>query len=484
MVRELDLRVVPPYQTSYALIQGTPQLREREGRLDRFYSESYRPAPNPGAHLEFAIKHEGFHLDVLLAAFQALGAGELERCVAEKPNGKYTRKLWFLYEYLTGRRLGLADCAAGYVELLRADRYVTGPPWRSRRHRIVVNLLGDHRFAPIVRRTPALEEHMARPLSEQAGELQHRYDADALSRAMRYLYTRETRSSFAIERETPSQDRVERYGAALRRSLDMERLTSEVLVELQRVILDPRFAEDGYRTTQNYVGERRDFSREVVHYACPQPRDVPDMMAGLIEMTQALVEHAIDPVVAAAVASFGLVLVHPFEDGNGRLHRWLIHWVLARMGFTPDGVIVPVSAVMLQRQRDYDRVLETFSQPLIEVLDFDLNEAGEMRVRGETAHHYRYFDATRMAEALYEWVTETIEVELPRELDHVVRHRRAVVGVRAVVDLPDRLRDLFISCVRQNRMELSSRKRASHFSMLTDDEVGRLEAVVADAFGE
>ena len=30
-----------------------------------------------------------------------------------------------------------------------------------------------------------------------------------------------------------------------------------------------------------------------------------------------------DPIVAAAVLAFGFVYVHPFEDGNGRIHRYL-----------------------------------------------------------------------------------------------------------------------------------------------------------------
>jgi len=47
----------------------------------------------------------------------------------------------------------------------------------------------------------------------------------------------------------------------------------------------------------------------------------------------------------------GFVLIHPFEDGNGRIHRFLIHHVLARRGFTPQGLLFPVSAVMLHDRR-------------------------------------------------------------------------------------------------------------------------------------
>ena len=52
------------------------------------------------------------------------------------------------------------------------------------------------------------------------------------------------------------------------------------------------------------------------------------------------------PIVAAATLSFGFVFIHPFMDGNGRLHRYLIHHVLAQSGFSPKGMIFPVSSVM------------------------------------------------------------------------------------------------------------------------------------------
>ncbi len=80
------------------------------------------------------------------------------------------------------------------------------------------------------------------------------------------------------------------------------------------------------------------------------------MMDGLLECQRRMESTPLDAVVQAAVAAFGFVFVHPFEDGNGRIHRLLIHLVLSRNAFTPKGVIFPVSAVMLQRRHEYDFV--------------------------------------------------------------------------------------------------------------------------------
>jgi Fic family protein len=46
------------------------------------------------------------------------------------------------------------------------------------------------------------------------------------------------------------------------------------------------------------------------------------------------------------------------QDGNGRIHRFLIHNILARRKFTPEGLMFPVSAVMLKNPADYDASLE------------------------------------------------------------------------------------------------------------------------------
>ena len=78
--------------------------------------------------------------------------------------------------------------------------------------------------------------------------------------------------------------------------------------------------------------------------------------------------------IAAAVLAFGFVYVHPFEDGNGRIHRYLIHHVLAQRGFNPAGVVFPVSAAILERIDEYRTVLEDYSQRLMPVIDWQPTE--------------------------------------------------------------------------------------------------------------
>lgn len=78
-------------------------------------------------------------------------------------------------------------------------------------------------------------------------------------------------------------------------------------------------------------------------------------------MSQGLlfVSIAVQKAVAAGAApAFGFVFKHPFEDGNGRNHRWLMHHVWARAAFTPSGIIFPVSAAILRNMSDYKILAE------------------------------------------------------------------------------------------------------------------------------
>ena len=76
------------------------------------------------------------------------------------------------------------------------------------------------------------------------------------------------------------------------------------------------------------------------------------LVAGLVHFVNRALTGGIDPIVVAAAAAFGLVYIHPFEDGNGRIHRWLVHHVLAAGGLTPRELVFPVSHVIQRRISD------------------------------------------------------------------------------------------------------------------------------------
>lgn len=478
-MEELELQVPMPAVRS-SVGPGQRKTRVEQEAVYEQYPRSYA-TDGLFENLKFAMRYEPIDLGVLKAAFAKIDATEIELWVTSETTGIYTRKLWYLYELLTGQVLDVPDVApTGYADLLNSKLQLTGSTVRIRRQRINDNLLGNKNYCPMVRLTDALKDSIAEGLDKEAQEIVVESDPVILARAINFLYTSETRSSFAIEGERPSASRAERFVAALEHAAEFNTSAKAEFIDLQNQIVDQRFAADDWRTIQNYVGQTmRDYS-EYVHFVCPKPNDVPQLMEGWMDCVRRLQDSAVDPVAAAAAMAFGFVFIHPFEDGNGRIHRFLIHHEFTRTGFAPANLIFPVSAVMLRERGEYDRVLAAYSKSIMPFIDFTLDNQGNMRVENETSDLYRYWDATRFAEYLYSCVAETIRRDLREEIGFLSVFDRALTKVINIVDMPDRRASLLVRLILQNRGTLSKNKREREFPELTDNEVASIEKSVRE----
>jgi hypothetical protein len=133
---------------------------------------------------------------------------------------------------------------------------------------------------------------------------------------------------------------------------------------------------------------------------------------------------------------------------------------------------------MLKNPAIYDASLEAFSRPLLKLIDFRLDKMGQMSVENDTAIWYRYIDMTTQAEALYGFVKKTIEEELVEELSFLAKFDSTRRALQDIIDMPDRLIDLFMQLCLQNKGCLSAGKRASHFDFLTDKELSDMEQAI------
>ena len=429
-------------------------------------------------HLSFAIRHEAVNLEVLKAFFGVVSESELRDFVLMRRTGRTCRRVGFFYEWLTGRRLDIPDLDAGnYIQALDPARQLALPAVssrRSRRFRILDNLPGVPAFCPCLRWTPSLRELSSDVLRREADRLLADYSPELLYRAVRYLYVKETKSSFEIEHETPGQRRTEAF-VALLRDASSPPWDEDWLVSLQNRIVDPRYANSGWRATQVYVGETLAPGRERVHYIAPRQSDIAGLMEGwLASSARLLASTQIDAVAVAAVLAFSFVFLHPFDDGNGRIHRFLLHDVLRRCGFTAEGVVLPVSAVLLRRPELYDRMLESVSSRIMPRVRFSMDDRGEISVAGDTADLYRYADYTFVAENFARVALETIRTEWKSELDFLRDYDRARARMRDIVDMPEKQANLLLRLVLQNGGRLAARKR-SLFPELSDDEISALE---------
>lgn len=486
LIERYSLEAITNWHTSVVTTRGAHRVDSLAGATKEVYPPHYWPGDRLGDQLEFALKYDGTNLAVLARLFQESVEEELLEYIHARPTGKYARRLWFFYEFLTGKPLPLDDLTQGnYIELLESDEYYTlSPARRIRRQRVYDNLLGDSRFCPTVRRTPFLEEVDSSDLPSRCRQIISEYVPAFVERAVRFLYTKETRSSFAIERINPSAARSERFVSVLEQAGQEEFLNKRKLIELQNEIVDHRFREFDYRSSQNYVGEAIGLHRQRIHFASPKPGDLADLLDGLETAHLRMGRGNVPAVVHAATVAYGFVYLHPFEDGNGRIHRFLIHNVLARREFTPPGIIVPVSAAMLENSAGYDASLEAFSRRLMPLVDYTLDREGRMTVRNDTATWYRYIDMTPQTEALFRFIERAIDVELAEELAFLKNYDAVKSAIKEIIDLPDRKIDLFIRFCVQNNGRLSIRKRASHFDLLTNEEIAAMEQAMGSVYGE
>lgn len=409
----------------------------------RILTPRHAPRPALDAHLTFALKYEGLDLAVLKRLFERTGAAPLEAVIKSKPTGSYARRIWFLYEWLTGHNLNLEDVRSGsYVPVVNPDRqYATGGI-NVARYRVRNNLPGTPDFCPLVSRTKTLDAFVAMDLSAKAQSAIATVPKDLLARTAAFLLLKDSRSSFAIEGEHPPQERIYRWGRAIgeagRNPIDFEQL-----LRLQEIVIgDTRFVHLGLRAEGGFVGALDRATRmPLPEHISARHEDLPGLVEGMSAFEQGPVEQ-LDAVVAAAVLAFGFVYTHPFEDGNGRVHRYLIHHILARRGFNPPGVVFPVSAVILDRIDEYRNVLESYSRRLLPLIQWAPTENGNVRVLNDTGDFYRFFDATPHAEFLYSCVQRTIEKDLPDEANFLRRYDRFSAGLETIADMPNRTVDL------------------------------------------
>lgn len=453
----------------------------------QLWTPRHRPQPTLAGELVFALKWEGVDLAVLAALFKSLPAGDIAAIVRATPTGGFARRIWFLHEWLTGRELDV-DSPGKVRAVTVVDAGLQVAALRatpSSRHRVTNNLPGTPRFCPMVRRTPELDAAVAAGYDRRARQVIGRVHGDLVARAAAFLLLNDSKSSFAIEGERPSGARAARWAEAIGQA-GAQRLTLAELERLQRLVIgDARFVRLGLRDEGGFVGTHdRLTSEPLPEHVSARPQDLPDLVAGIIDYAERAIDGGVDAVIAAAVIAFGFVYVHPFVDGNGRLHRWLIHHVLAAAGYSPPGLVFPVSAAILRRLDDYRRVLESYSAPLRSFVDWRATEDGNVEVLNETAGYYRYFDATAHAEFLYASVAQTVEHDLPDEVRFLESFDRFAAGVKEIVEMPQRQIERLRGFLQQGGGRLSKRAREQEFEALTDTEAERVEALYARCFDD
>lgn len=409
-------------------------------------------------HLLFALKHEGIDLQILAEAVHYADEKELQRQISAHPAAAMVRKLGFLWEALTGRTLGDIKTSGNVVDLFDSDLYFTGERRVNTKWRVNFNGIGDLTYCPTVRRTKALSAERLSGIFERSRKFLNGISPALAERAVEWAYLSETKSSFAIEKETPSGSKADRMVALLKRLNSFGEITEETLCEIQNQLISNPFEQAfSYRTEQNWLSNAgRGYVRSVT-YVPPSPDLIDELMQGFLRTMHSSVK-TVDPIVAAAVVSFGFVYLHPFMDGNGRISRCLVHKVFADAGVLSKGSILPVSAAMQQNEEAYLDALTRFSKPCRErwnvsyVGEYDFEFTGKASI-------YRFWDATAQAEFMTDMCEKALDEFLVQEVGWLREYDRIRKDVDKEFDVRDNILSLLISVALENR-RLSKNIRA------------------------
>ena len=436
------------------------------------------------SRLTFAFKRERLNLTVLAGLFSRKDVlGVVQDWLNASPTSGYARTAAHLAKWLAAATFEFTlPPGSPRVKVLDENQYVTGPGKPDPQFGVINNLLGTPAFCPIVRRTETLTTLLAQNLREEVSQAISRIDPEVLVRAVDYLYLSETRSTFSIEKEIPDSQRAARFRQLLESAGGAGAITEEQLCNWQKGIISVYAAEASYRTRQNWLS-RSGRLRNIADFIPPAPQHVQPMMEGIAQVAKLGEQNKIDPALAAACAAFGFVFVHPFMDGNGRLHRFLIHHVLRQSGYTPAGVVLPISARMLKSLDTYSKLLKSYSVPRTALIDYILDDdSGTILIKSpQPLWLYASFDATAICEFVLTCIAQCVEEDLAQEVKYLEAYDRAKLRLEGWLDLPQPQLSLLVRLIVQGNGELSERKR-KRFERLNDEALGRAEEVVNEEF--
>jgi Fic family protein len=456
------------FQPSYL-----PKDHEKLSKIEALYK-----------HLVFSLKYEGVNLLVFSALTKYFSEEELYQLTNIEPTGQYSRRIWFLLEWIMEKEIPgkKALTKKSYVPAIDENLQFAINGTKSKRHLVINNLPGTPYFCPLIRRTPKLEFSQA-DIEEKKSEYLKGLRKDIIQRASAFLLLKDSKASFSIEGESPRSKRAARWGQAIGQAGTKD-LSEDEFLRLQQVVIEnSRFVEMGFRKKGGFVGEHdRTTGEPIPDHISAKPEDLPKLIEGLLATNQILLENDFAAVMAAAKISFGFVFIHPFVDGNGRIHRYIIHHLLAKKKFSQQGVIFPVSSSILDHIDDYRKVLEDYSHPLLDHIEWEQTSDNNVQVMNETLDYYRFFDITKQTEFLYDCVSDTIDNIIPQEIQYLTAYDAFKRWLDDEYEMPDKMVALLVRFLEQNGGKISKRAREKEFANLEPEEILEIEEKFQEFF--
>jgi hypothetical protein len=324
-------------------------------------------------------------------------------------------------------------------------------------------------------RTPS-NQLLQKNLLRQVREFTEQLPADILNRTLSWAYLDETRNSYALEQESPKGNKAQRFVQLLKQAHNKRNLDEDYLTDLQNEVIDnPFHQEASYRFKQNHLsnGQRGPLG---ISYVPPAPELARNLMEHLLALANSDSSSDTDPLVLATIVSFGFVFIHPFMDGNGRLSRFLFHHVLCQQDALDNGLLLPVSTVLKQREMEYKTALESWSGPTREFWETDFISETDIHFTF-TGHPsiYRYWDATNIIEFMGQVTEQAIEKHLKDETLYLTLYDELYRRINDRYDIPGPdLSRLVMFCIEQ-KGRISNNRRKQYQYIISEEVFETLE---------
>lgn len=392
-------------------------------------------------HISFALKHEGIDLYLLSKAFTFFGEKErsyIAEKIAQSPKSRDSslRRLGYLCEKMTKKEIPLPEdvlVRTAYDPLFDPNIYytLTDPRDISIKYKITDNAIGDvSSICPIIRRNERLDFHCASNYGSAVSAVLSKCPEDIQRDVAGKAAEGESQRSFEFEKDAyAAKSRIDKFKETLL-NIDKEKdyLTESNLVALQNIITSKFRRDEEFRDYQNFIGVYTD-SKTYVSYLPPAPKLLRGYMYEVRKLYKTLTDPicGLDPILAASAVSSFFILAHPFNDGNGRISRFLLQDICIKRGYSYNNIILPVSEVLAEggteARRQYIQSLADITGPMMKEIDFTFEEKNiggrfvkEPKIIKCDSRIYAYPDITGFCESIYNFIKQAAEQYLPETL--------------------------------------------------------------------
>ena len=116
-----------------------------------------------------------------------------------------------------------------------------------------------------------------------------------------------------------------------------------------------------FKETKNEIaGKYRDILVRVGDYLAPDWQDVKKLMKRLIKEMH-FFESRVNPVELAALAHYRFEKIHPFVDGNGRIGRLLLNYILWKNEY-------PMLVIEYKNRKSYNKAFKKTEEEFVRYL--------------------------------------------------------------------------------------------------------------------